>query len=241
VDWEAHKSMPALVSCTCGARVKLPEVRSNLALRCPKCKAELLVPDEGPIVTSALSGPGTEGATCPVCQSAIAAGEAVLVCPSCEQVHHSECWADVGGCATYGCEHAPKIDKAAPLEAARTAWGDTKKCPACGETIKSIALRCRYCETEFDTVDPLSMKDLHRLVAKEERLRLTRTVVIVLFVASILGCLAPILIFAAPCYVLLKRKAIAKAGPVYLVMGYSAIAISLVYSTLMALFFLFSD
>jgi len=241
VEWEAPESMPALVSCTCGAKIKLPEVRSNLALRCPRCKAELHLPDEGRIVTSSLSGPSTEGATCPVCQSTIASGEAVLVCPSCEQVHHHECWTDVGGCATYGCEHAPKTEKAAPALAPQTAWGDTKKCPACGETIKSIALRCRYCETEFDTVDPLSMKDLHRLVAKEERLQLTRTVVIVLFVASILGCLAPILLFAAPCYVLLKHKTIAKAGPVYLVMGYSAIAVSLLYSMLLLVFFLFSE
>jgi hypothetical protein len=233
--------MSALVSCTCGARVKLPEVQSNLALRCPRCKAELQVPSERLIVTSSLAGAGTEGATCPVCQSTIVSGEAVLVCPSCEQVHHQECWADVGGCATYGCEHAPKIDKAAPVEAARTAWGDTKKCPACGETIKSIALRCRYCETEFDTVDPLSMKDLQRLAAKEERLHSTRTTVIVLFVVSILGCLAPILLFAAPCYVLLKRKTIGRAGPVYVVMGYSAIAVSVLYSILMVLILLFSE
>jgi hypothetical protein len=168
-------------------------------------------------------------------------GEAILVCPSCQQVHHHECWEDVGGCATYGCERAPKSEKAPATEPPRTAWGDTKKCPACGETIKSIALRCRYCDTEFDTVDPLSIKDLHRLAAKEEQLQSSRTVVIALFVVSLLGCLAPILLFAAPAYVLLKRKAIAKAGPVYLVMGYSAIAVSVLYSILLVLFLLFSE
>jgi Prokaryotic RING finger family 1 len=233
--------MSGVVSCTCGAKIKLPESTADQLFRCPRCKAELQVPGALPIVTAVLAGPSTEGATCPVCQSSIAASDAVLVCPSCDQVHHRECWADVGGCATYGCENAPSIEKAAPAEEARTAWGDTKKCPACGETIKSIALRCRYCQTEFDTVDPLSMKDLHRLAAKEERLRLTRVVVIVLFVTSILGCLAPILLFAAPCYVLLKRKTIAKAGPVYLVMGYSAIAVSFLYSMLMLFFLLFSE
>ena len=59
---------------------------------------------------------------------------------------------------------------------------------------------------------------------------------IVLFVLSILGCPAPIVAVAAPWYVVLKRKTIAKAGPAYLVMGYSAIAVSALYSILLLLF-----
>ncbi len=233
--------MSTLISCTCGARIKLPESRSNAALRCPRCKAELIVAGEGRIITSRLADPKTAGGICAVCQSAIGPNEAVLVCPSCDQVHHRECWEEVGGCATYGCENAPATEKTAVAEAPRAAWGDTKKCPACGEKIKSIALRCRYCGTEFDTVDPLSLKDLHKQVVSEERLQVTKTLVIVLFVMSLLGCPAPIVAIAAPCYVLLKRATIAKAGPAFLVMGYSAIAISLLYSILIFLFLLFSQ
>ena len=44
----------------------------------------------------------------------------------------------------------------------------------------------------------------------------------------------------APVYVLTQRATIARAGPVYLVMGYSAIAISVLYSILIAAFWLFS-
>jgi hypothetical protein len=247
--------MPDVVSCRCGARIRLPEApQAGQALRCPRCKAELAVsspgpivtpavvpPSPGPIVTSALAEPGSQGATCPICQTVVGPEEAVMVCPSCDQVHHRECWTDVGGCATYGCENAPKGEKAAAAETPLSAWGDTKKCPACGETIKAIALRCRYCGTDFETVDPLTLKDLRGRVDKEERLQATRSAVVTLFVLSLLGCLAPILAIVAPCYVLPKRATLARAGPTYLVMGYSAMAISLLYSILLLGFWLLSQ
>jgi predicted RNA-binding Zn-ribbon protein involved in translation (DUF1610 family) len=232
--------MPAVVSCTCGAKIKLPEGRSNQAFRCPSCKAELIAADENRIVTSSLADPRAQGASCPICQSPIGPGEDTLVCPACDQVHHRECWTDVGGCATYGCENAPKTEKAEPAEAPRSAWGETKKCPACGEKIKSIALRCRYCGTEFDTVDPLSLKELRKQIVKGERLQSTRAVVVILFVLSIVGCFAPIIAIVATAYVVMQRGVIAKAGPSYLVMGYSAIGISFLYSILMLLFLLFT-
>src|SRR5581483_3619490 len=96
--------------------------------------------------------------------------ELTLGCPECQQLHHRECWAEVGGCSTYGCPQAPALSKPDEQQP-RSAWGDTKTCPACGERIKAIALRCRYCDTDFDTVDPLTMRDLRRRSRKQKSLQ----------------------------------------------------------------------
>jgi hypothetical protein len=226
--------MSAIVTCTCGSRLRLPEQASGKVFHCPKCQAEIVPPVEAKVVSSFRERAGTKEALCPICQSAIGGTEPVLTCPSCEQIHHQECWQEVGGCSTYGCEQAPAPTKEAP-PAARplTAWGDTKRCPACGETIKSIALRCRYCKTDFDTVDPLTVKDLRRGAKKAKNVRQMQTNVIVLFILSLIGCLAPVALIAGLIVLLPKRQLLAKAGPFYMVLGYAALVLSALYCLLM--------
>src|SRR5262249_46392637 len=152
--------------------------------RCPRCRGEF-VPAAGHCVARFTEATKSAGAgTCPICQTAIDEGAVVLTCPEGGQAHHRDCWAEGGGGATYGCKQAPALTKEETPAPARSAWGDTKACPACGETIKSIAVKCRYCGTTFDTVDPLTAADLRRRVRREDTRKGTRIQAVCFFVAS---------------------------------------------------------
>lgn len=232
--------MDNIVQCQCGARVRLPERQQGAAaLRCPGCHAVI---STGAI--AAAFGPATTGygagAVCPVCQTSIGPTEPVLSCPECRQVHHQECWNEVGGCATYGCKQAPALNKDAPaMQTPLSAWGDTKPCPVCGEKVKSIAVKCRYCGTDFGTVDPLSAADIRARMAKDDTLRSIRVGVVAIFAFSVIGLLAPLMAIISLAWVLPKRKQLLDAGPVCLVLGYTSIALSVLYSLLMLGFAVF--
>ena len=224
-------SQAEIVRCECGVSVRVPADRDGRTLRCPKCRVELAMPAAAPPAAAAELDarqlpPGRDGVLCPICQTRIADDEDCVACPECEQSHHRDCWVEIGGCSTYGCTQAPSVDTEGPAQPPHTAWGDNKQCPACGETIKSIALRCRYCGTDFESVDPMQLRDLHRLAHRDDSLKKVRQSAVALFVVSLLGCFAPLMLIISLCVVIPKHKQLVKSGPLYAVMGWAAVVIS---------------
>lgn len=230
-----------IVSCECGSKVRVPVGQRTRAFRCPKCKLPLALTSKATILAVTEIDTGQD-AICSICQTDIQIEERCVTCPSCDQVHHEECWAEIGGCGTYGCDEAPEIEKSeTSVDSPLTAWGDTKKCPACGEEIKSIAMRCRYCSTEFGSVDPMSIEDLRQNLQSGDQVERLKKIIIALFVLSVVGFLSPVMVIVNAAYLLPRRAKVAKCGPLFLVMSWTAILLSTFYTIMMIVFLLMSD
>src|SRR5437899_368441 len=100
-----------IITCDCGSKVRLPEKTEERSFRCPKCKAAFATTLNAEVISSFQAQAGDAAANCPICQSAVAQDEVVVACPDCGQIHHRECWIEVGGCSTYGCKQAPSPSK----------------------------------------------------------------------------------------------------------------------------------
>jgi uncharacterized membrane protein len=86
------------------------------------------------------------------------------------------------------------------------------------------------------SVDPLSVADLHRHAAAEEKTEAAKKTVIALFVLSIVGFFAPVMLIVSLIYVWRQRALLAKCGPLFAIMGWASVVLSMFYSLLMVLF-----
>lgn len=228
-----------VVTCDCGAKVRLPVDRGGRSFRCPKCKEPFPEPVSPEVVSAVMPAAGQAGALCQICQTATTAEDDCVVCPICQQIHHQDCWNEVGGCGTYGCEQAPQLEKSAATKQL-TAWGDTKKCPSCGEEIKSIALKCRYCEARFETTDPMTAKDLKRQGVRTRKIENLKVTIVCLFVGSVIVCLAPIVLVAGLAILLPQMEQVKKCGPFHTTLAVISLGLSGLFSLLMLGFFVVS-
>lgn len=69
---------------------------------------------------------------CGICGQQHEMGQSVVRCAKCQDVFHSDCWQEEGGCNRAECK------------------GSTKTCPVCGREIKLEALKCRHCKSYLD-------------------------------------------------------------------------------------------
>jgi hypothetical protein len=237
--------MSEIITCDCGAKVRLPRDKTSRSFRCPACKLAIPLSIDAQAIPTVRLGDAARGVLCPTCQCDVTGDEPLVICPECQQTHHLECWAEIGGCATYGCRQAPALPKAESTSGSRTTaagggWGDEKRCPNCGELIKASALRCRFCRSEFDTTDPLSASELRRRKQRKSSTEQMKWILPLTFLVSIPGCVAPLMLIFAGCLLGFQGPAIRAAGPVYSVLGYAALAISGVYTLLMLGFLAYS-
>jgi predicted RNA-binding Zn-ribbon protein involved in translation (DUF1610 family) len=130
---------------------------------------------------------------CTICQSAIAAEEPRTACPDCHAEYHSDCWAENGGCAVYGCAQVPQVEQRKSIEIPVSYWGqENKPCPACGKEILAAAVRCRHCGATFTSARPEDSQTFQQRSALEQRLPKIRQRVVTIFIFSLLPCLAPV-------------------------------------------------
>jgi predicted RNA-binding Zn-ribbon protein involved in translation (DUF1610 family) len=178
----------------CSQSLEAPEEASGSAFACPSCQQQIEVPMPAAVpAQSAASPPAPSGPVCAICLSTITDTDAKTSCPSCSATYHAECWNENGGCAVYGCSQAPVVESRRAIEIPMSYWGqENKNCPKCGQQILAAAVRCRHCGTTFASARPQEAEEFRQRADLAQRLPAARRTIVILFILSVLPCLAPI-------------------------------------------------
>jgi hypothetical protein len=173
-------------------------------------------------------------ARCAICYTMITDAEAPTACPECRQDYHKSCWDEIGGCGSYGCKHAAVAEKPPLPVLVGAGWGDTKPCPHCGRDISSSLLVCS-CGAKFPWADPMTIVDYAAWQDQQKAISSARSLLIALFLLSLIGVTAPVAGPIAGLYAWFKRTKLAGTGGTYLAMGYGSAAIGAIYTALIVL------
>jgi len=72
-------------------------------------------------------------------------------------------------------------------------WGqENKNCPKCGQQILAAAVRCRHCGATFESARPQDSQEFQQRTDLTRRLPTAKRTIVILFIFSIVPCLAPI-------------------------------------------------
>jgi len=135
----------------------------------------------------------------------------------------------MGGCATYGCKAAAIAEKPPAPTSVSRGWGDEKICPACSSRIPSSVLGCA-CGARFPWADPMTKEEYDSWVKERGLQKERRTQLIILFVFTVMGLLAPITGTIAGIQAYRSRTLLVGEVGTYLALGYGAAVIGVVYT-----------
>ena len=233
---------PITYRCECGKTVAAPQTLAGRRAKCPACDRVFTVPTPGSAPPAANTGPldaepdSLAGRVCSVCQTAIERGEEACLCPSCRSPYHRGCWDEIGGCATYGCDLMPQRAKPADDGTGRQeGWGDEKTCPNCGRSIRSAAVKCRFCKATFPSSLPMEPGEYRVWRSQQAQLGPTRKFAIAVFVSSLFGCLAPLVLLVGGIWLWRSRADLRRVGGVHEVLAYFGVGLSVVYCLILLL------
>ncbi|MFQ5788290.1 MAG: hypothetical protein ACE5H1_09955 [Thermodesulfobacteriota bacterium] len=173
---------------------------------------------------------------CAICQTSIQATEVTKKCEKCQSEYHVECWNEIGGCGTYGCEMAVIQKIQSEQAAGYTYWGmETKVCPMCGETIKIDELRCPHCKESFDTIAPISREEIKRKFKKWPRKIEENKGALSIFIFAVFGITAPFVLVFGGLWYKENRQILREESPLYNLLALVGLSVSGFYLFLMLL------